>query len=400
MENIMDLTSVAFRGETLDRLSAQLHESRAATKRGVENAMPVALAGLAEHARSEQNAEELLRTIQSGQYPHVESEAVQRATSDAVETNQIARAGTGFMNRIFGERLSRLVDAVSGPSGLSRSSATTVLGLALPLVLHEVGKEATTRNLDAFGLSRLLAREEQRISPLLPASFASAFSDTPIAGRRSVAPSVPERRKPGLGWLWLVLAILAGLLLLFVALRGAKSPMSAPNLDVRRPEVAAPGVDRPEMVAKEEPAVSAAPLEKPPAPALTMLSGSGQRLGDFLAGSDPTPQRFAVEGLQFPIGSSAIGSNATLDGVAKALAQHPSAKIRVEGHTDFQGSGADNQTLSERRAKSVKRYLVGKGVAAERIETAGYSENSPLAPNATSEGRAENRRIEIIVTQR
>ncbi len=395
----MDLTSVAFRGETLDRLSAQLHESRAATKRGVENAMPVALAGLAEHARSEQNAEDLLRSIQSGQYPHVESQDVQRATSDAVETNQIARAGTGFMNRIFGEKLSWLVDAVSGPSGLSRSSATTVLGLALPLVLHEVGKETTTRNLDASGLSRLLTREEQRVSGLLPASFASAFGGVPVAARQRVVPTVPQRRKPGLGWLWLGLAILAGLLLLFVALRGAKSPLSAPNLDVRRPEVAAPRVDRPE-IAPTEPTVTAPKLEQPKVAELTMLSGAGEQLGDFLAGSEPTPRRFAVEGLHFPVGSSAIRSNATLDGVAKALAEHPSAKVRVEGHTDFQGSGADNQTLSEQRAMSVKRYLVGKGVAKDRIETAGYSENKPLAPNETREGRAENRRIEIVVTGR
>src|SRR5687767_2518550 len=118
MENIMDLTGVTFRGETLDRLSEQLHEPRVATKRGVENAMPVALAGLAEHARSKDNAEELLRSIRSGEYPHVEPEAVQRAAADPVETTDIARAGTGFLARLFGERLSRLVEVVARASGL------------------------------------------------------------------------------------------------------------------------------------------------------------------------------------------------------------------------------------------------------------------------------------------
>jgi outer membrane protein OmpA-like peptidoglycan-associated protein len=358
--------------------------------------MPVALAGLAEHARSEQNAAELLRTIQSGDYPHVESGEVARAASDAVQTNQIARAGTGFLNRIFGDKLSWLVDAVSGPSGLSRSSATTVLGLALPLVLHEVGKEATTRNLDGPGLSRFLAREEQRVSGLLPASFASAFGAAPAAGRERVEVAVPERRKHGLGWVWLALALFAGLVLLFLALRGAKSPVSAPNLDVRTPEVAAPRVDMPEIT---PPKVDLPEPPKVTAPEVTMETGAGE-LGAFLSGNEPTPRRFALEGLHYDIGSSAVESNETLDGVANALAEHPSAKIRVEGHTDFQGSGEDNQALSERRAAAVKSYLVAKGVAADRIETAGYSENKPLAPNQTSEGRAQNRRVEIIVTER
>ena len=65
------------------------------------------------------------------------------------------------------------------------------------------------------------------------------------------------------------------------------------------------------------------------------------------------------------------------------------------GHTDSIGAEEYNQGLSERRANSVKQYLVGKGIAADRIYTEGKGELSPVASNATREGRAQNRRVEI-----
>ena len=65
------------------------------------------------------------------------------------------------------------------------------------------------------------------------------------------------------------------------------------------------------------------------------------------------------------------------------------------GHTDSIGSEQYNQGLSERRAASVKNYLVGKGIASDRIYTEGKGESSPVASNATREGRAQNRRVEI-----
>ena len=75
----------------------------------------------------------------------------------------------------------------------------------------------------------------------------------------------------------------------------------------------------------------------------------------------------------------------------------PAVKFNVEGHTDSVGSRGYNQRLSEERAKSVVDYLAAKGVAAARIQSAGYGEERPVAPNETEEGRAKNRRIEFKV---
>ncbi len=83
--------------------------------------------------------------------------------------------------------------------------------------------------------------------------------------------------------------------------------------------------------------------------------------------------------------------------VADALKTQDDHKIVVEGHTDSQGSAASNQGLSERRAQSVVSFLVSRGVPAEQIRPQGLGSNRPVADNASPEGRANNRRVEIIV---
>ena len=74
-------------------------------------------------------------------------------------------------------------------------------------------------------------------------------------------------------------------------------------------------------------------------------------------------------------------------------------RVRVVGHTDSQGSDALNNPLSRDRAEAVRDYLVTQGVTASRIEVEGRGEQQPLADNATAEGRAKNRRVEIFLRE-
>jgi outer membrane protein OmpA-like peptidoglycan-associated protein len=87
-----------------------------------------------------------------------------------------------------------------------------------------------------------------------------------------------------------------------------------------------------------------------------------------------------------------------LNDVAKALAeQDPDAKMVVGGYTDSQGTLSFNQDLSQRRADAVRTYLVAHGIASDRITAQGYGPSQPVADNASAEGRANNRRVEIVV---
>ncbi len=86
-----------------------------------------------------------------------------------------------------------------------------------------------------------------------------------------------------------------------------------------------------------------------------------------------------------------------LDEVAKALVDQGYKSILVEGHTDSVGKVSDNDTLSLKRAESVRTYLVSRGIPSEKIRASGLGSSRPIADNGTPDGRANNRRVEIVV---
>ena len=91
----------------------------------------------------------------------------------------------------------------------------------------------------------------------------------------------------------------------------------------------------------------------------------------------------------------APGALARLDSVAATINRYPDSDVIVKGHTDSQGPEDANMRLSEDRAQMVKNQLVAKGVDPHRVTTLGFGESQPLVTNATPEGRAQNRRVEI-----
>ena len=103
------------------------------------------------------------------------------------------------------------------------------------------------------------------------------------------------------------------------------------------------------------------------------------------------------DGVTFDVGSYTIkpAFRNTLDSVADSLVRYPNSLVDVYGHTDSTGSDAFNQRLSENRAQAVSNYLVSRGVSNARIRWQGFGETMPVADNATPEGRARNRRVEI-----
>ena len=109
-----------------------------------------------------------------------------------------------------------------------------------------------------------------------------------------------------------------------------------------------------------------------------------------------------LDGVHFDFDKATLRpeAKAILDEAAALLAKHERVVVEVAGHTDSTGPEAYNQGLSERRANSVRDYLVEKGVRASRLSAKGYGESMPVASNDTKEGRAENRRVELIVLDR
>jgi outer membrane protein OmpA-like peptidoglycan-associated protein len=115
------------------------------------------------------------------------------------------------------------------------------------------------------------------------------------------------------------------------------------------------------------------------------------------------PQRMVITltgQVLFPFGKAALlpSARTRLDQVATALKTQPrDTTIVVNGYTDSIGDPAKNQELSRQRAEAVRDYLVAQGVAPDRIQAFGYGAENPIANNTTPEGRADNRRVEIVL---
>ncbi|KTG16939.1 MULTISPECIES: OmpA family protein [unclassified Guyparkeria] len=125
------------------------------------------------------------------------------------------------------------------------------------------------------------------------------------------------------------------------------------------------------------------------------MQGTGvdvQRQGD-------TIRLQAPESITFQTDSAEIQPQfrRTLNDIAASIQQYPNTVVRVEGHTDSTGSASYNQDLSVNRAQSVASYLAQSGVSPSRVQAIGYGESRPIATNSTPQGRAQNRRVEILI---
>jgi outer membrane protein OmpA-like peptidoglycan-associated protein len=102
--------------------------------------------------------------------------------------------------------------------------------------------------------------------------------------------------------------------------------------------------------------------------------------------------------INFDTGKSVVKpeSQPIIEQIVQMMNSNPDLKIGVEGHTDNVGTPASNKSLSEARAKSVVSAIIGQGITAERLSPAGYGQDKPIGDNNTEEGRAKNRRVELV----
>ena len=135
--------------------------------------------------------------------------------------------------------------------------------------------------------------------------------------------------------------------------------------------------------------------EQPRMIANVRIAAGGKKLYDALSEKG----RVATQGVLFDTGSDRIRpeSTPTLKEIGAMLKDHPELKLVIEGHTDDVGAAASNQSLSEKRAEAVRRYLVETyGVNKDRLQAKGFGASKPSTGNDTPEGRQQNRRVELV----
>lgn len=163
-----------------------------------------------------------------------------------------------------------------------------------------------------------------------------------------------------------------------------------------------------------EPTPPPAPTPPPPPPPPAPADTDGDGVTDNIDRCPDTPRGVAVdaygctrqgsitlEGVGFEVNSATLtaDSREVLDSIAADLKKYPRLKIELQGHTDSTGADAYNMQLSQRRAESVRAYLIEQGVSPSQLTANGYGETQPIADNTTAEGRAQNRRVVMRVIE-
>jgi outer membrane protein OmpA-like peptidoglycan-associated protein len=246
------------------------------------------------------------------------------------------------------------------------------------------------------GLGSLLQRESASIRTALPAGLNEMF--WPSAPRMeqpsAVVAQTVEKERPSLSWLAAIaLAALAlGFFWLFTHGRRPTAPI-APVASGTANRVATGLGDFVKLTLPGN--VNLTIPEK----------GVETRLLAFIQNPDATPDRatwFDFDRLAFNTGSAQLRpeSQEQLNNIAMILLAYPGVHMKVGGYTDNVGGTEHNLKLSQERASTVVAELVRRGVAPDRLTAEGYGEQYPMADNSTEQGRAQNRRVSMHVTQK
>jgi outer membrane protein OmpA-like peptidoglycan-associated protein len=132
-------------------------------------------------------------------------------------------------------------------------------------------------------------------------------------------------------------------------------------------------------------------------------ASSEGKLVAFLSGTPHGKSSWVVlDHMQFENNSTklAASSDQQIENLGKILAAYPEATVKIGGYTDNVGNPAENMKLSRERAEAARDAIVRSGIDAKRVSAQGYGEQNPLASNSTEEGRAQNRRISVLVTSK
>jgi outer membrane protein OmpA-like peptidoglycan-associated protein len=415
--DLMGIVSRQITPDVIRNMASQLSEDRDSTASALSTAVPSALTALSDVASSDTGARHLKDVIEERRRVGAQSD-YDESLFPSGKVSGGDHAATLIQDEL-GPRSTTIAAAVARATGIKAASAQKLMGGVASVAVAALAK--TPGGLGEGALQSMFREQRGQWVRKLPGSVASLFNGHGRAAaaayergydERSVTgPAIRELEAPRRSWIFPLILVALALLAIPVirGLRRSSVPAlpERPQALERTQPAPAPSVTPPAPI-ETAPVERAAPLPEvaPPAPAPEAViadPGSIDDMAAFLGGSgETTPHAFAPSPLNFVFGSTrpTPDSEPTLDAVASALMEHPSATIRVESHTDNVGTQESNLNLSQARADAIKAELVDRGVDGARIETAGMGQELPIASNDTAEGRAKNRRSEIVVTSR
>ena len=424
-------------GRSLAENSAEFFdEDQTNTGNAVDGTFAAILAGLIQKVSHEKGAKSLHKVLKEEDVRDYDLEDIFTRSPQTV--NGMVNRGTHFLPSVYPGRLREATNAVAEDSKIKKLTSSKMAKISAPLMLSVLGKHVQDNNLSVDGLKTLLNGQKAGVKAALSDKFfdaaeLSAFGWTkkevvkeepkprkvkkekPVKVKKVAAPVVEEVipaevNKGGLGflkWLLPLLLILALLLFLMRGCGGVDTGVEQRVPDHVRTTAAAPVKE----VVKETAAVATSMFGKVNDAAMGLLSNikfaagsAGEQMMSFIkndADSGSGEGRFRFTNLNFASGSATIAgeSGAEVDNLSSILKAYEDIVVKIEGYTDSQGRAESNQILSQKRAEAVRSRLIASGIPDARISTEGFGAANPVATNDTPEGRAENRRIEIVIVK-
>ena len=392
--DLVDIAKGYLTPDVIEKASGYVGESSGATQKALGVIVPTIVSALMNTASTNEGAQQLARTLDSGKYNGSVLNSVTTLFAGGLATQNGLMTGQGTLESLFGSKLDDVTDLITRTAGIRRDSASYLLALATPLVMNVLGHQRTSFGPDPDSLASLLRSQRSMLAGLLPAGLGAVLgwsavtSGAQIAGSNHAgAAARPARQlEPASSdagqQRWFAPIFVATALVL-----GALVWLSWPTGTVR------------------EAAQKISELQLPGGTRISVPEGSFNfSLAKWLATSNDTdvPKRFLFDGLRFENDSTRLTpeSVSTVDTLMTVLRAYPGVAVALVGHTDSAGDPSSNKKLSLARADAVKDIMVKGGIDGARITVAGYGEENPVAPNETAQGRALNRRLELVVLKR
>ena len=318
--------------------------------------------------------------------------------------------GGQFLSNVFGARGTTVNDVLARTSGLRVGSMSSLMRLAAPLLLGVLGKRARDDGLNAASFARVFEDERDSIENAAPPGIAGALGlAEPVAAESYAGEPIyeegpveqpsrvyaPEEQTTGLRWMWPALVALAAIAL-FLGTR-AKHRVPAPVADTTTARSRAAAGEVAELSS------GIVQLRLPNDNVLSVPASSAEAklvafLNDSTRATDDTSW-IVLDRIHFESNSSKIDPDAEAQAknISDILKAYPHAAAKIGGYTDSTGSDAANLRLSRSRAESARASVEHNGLAATRVTADGFGSKDPVASNSTDDGKAQNRRVALLV---
>ncbi|HRX28268.1 MAG TPA: OmpA family protein [Saprospiraceae bacterium] len=441
--NILDLLKDQVTGTLAKNASSFLGESESNVTNALGSSFPALLGSVIDTVgKGESGANSIMKMI-GGVDGNILNNIGGIFSGGASSVNGLLNSGGGIIDSLLGNKMGGLVDFITKSSGLKSGSTSSLLKMAAPFLMGMIGKQVG--NSGVSGLTDLIMGQKKFVSNAMPSGLGSIlgfatnlFNDgkemvgntasaTYDAGKKvvgatadvagDVAKGTVKTGKSVLRWLLPLL-----LILMLLSWFGFRTGCNAVDNTVDTAKDATENVvgGAADMAKSASDAVGDAAAgalnwtsdalksvfsvvdetAKAALDKITFAAGSaGDSMMNFIKGGFEGNPVFRFNNLNFKTGSAEIEDAAEVDNIAAILKAYPNVKIEIRGYTDNVGDPAANVTLSSARAMAVKARLMGDGIADGRIGTKGFGEANPVASNDTEEGKAQNRRIEVVVVK-